>query len=457
MSKNMKFNNILRTVILEQSRMDILVNKLTKAEKGKKPLLKPAELFALVITDPQTKVKEGVTTDNFDGDFSVVKKVGPYAQWLIKQYLTLAPKYNDGTPVDPENRDFIPMKAEKQRLFWEDLFKLPDLIRKWDKFKNRVPIEQRDINKLSIEQVEDLMSQFKLEKTKGTKDEKKQAAKTFEYPGSDVIYRGSDWTVVKISDTGELGRNAACFFGGNMLHPEKGETGWCTSSPGYSRWFNHYISKGPLYVILPNTSEKFGEVSGLPTERFQFHFQENQFMDKRDRRVELVQLMNGPMKELKPLFKKEFQKNLANFRGETKELQIEYPRDSVSEYVAIYGWDDLFKNLDPDITSIDFTNNSKEELNLKFPPQLSNLKNLQTFFVENAISEVPEQLKDLKNLEFISFPNNKRLKKLPEWLADLPNLTALSAKGTDPNLEIPDRLKEKLTPWGGPVWFVHND
>jgi len=32
----MKFSQILKTVILEQSRMDVLVDKLTKAEKGKK-------------------------------------------------------------------------------------------------------------------------------------------------------------------------------------------------------------------------------------------------------------------------------------------------------------------------------------------------------------------------------------------------------------------------------------
>lgn len=453
----MKFSQILKTVILEQSRMDVLVDKLTKAEKGKKPLLKPAELFALVITDPETKVQEGVTTDNFNGDFSVVKKVGPYAQWIIKQYLTIAPKYNDGTPVEEDSKDFAPMKAHNQRMFWEDLFKLPDVLKKWKRFSGRLDVNLRDINKLSLDQVKELMSEYKLEKTKGTKEEKKQASKTFEYPGSDIIYRGSDWTVVKISDTSELGRGAACFFGGNMLHPEKGETGWCTSAPGYPRWFNHYINMGPLYVILPNKSEKFGEVTGLPTDRYQFHFQDNQFMNKHDKRVNLVELMNGPMKELKPLFKKEFQKNLSKFRGDSRELQIEYPRDAVSEYVAIYGWDDLFKNLDRDITSIDFTNNSKEDLNLKFPKELGQLQNLQTFFVENAISEVPEELKNIKSLEFISFPNNKKLSKLPEWLADLPNLTALSAKGTDPNLEIPERLKQRLTPWGGPVWFVHND
>ena len=58
--KEMRFQDLLRTVIVEQSRMDVLADKLTKADKGKKPLLTPEELFALVVADPQTKVAEGV-------------------------------------------------------------------------------------------------------------------------------------------------------------------------------------------------------------------------------------------------------------------------------------------------------------------------------------------------------------------------------------------------------------
>ena len=39
--KEMKFKDLLKRVILEQSRMDVLADKLTKVEKGKKPLLTP--------------------------------------------------------------------------------------------------------------------------------------------------------------------------------------------------------------------------------------------------------------------------------------------------------------------------------------------------------------------------------------------------------------------------------
>jgi len=83
------------------------------------------------------------------------------------------------------------------------------------------------------------------------------------------------------------------------------------------------------------------------------------------------------------------------------------------------------------------------------------LKNLQTFYVENGISEVPEELKGLKNLEFISFPNNKNLRELPEWLADMPNLIALSIKGAPSNIKIPKKLQDKID--SGEFWFVHNN
>ena len=94
---------------------------------------------------------------------------------------------------------------------------------------------------------------------------------------------------------------------------------------------------------------------------------------------------------------------------------------------------------------------------MKFPKELGEFKNLQTFFVENALDKVPEELKGMKNLQFISLPNNKSLKELPEWLADLPELIALSIKGTPNDIVIPERLKKEFTNNGGRVWFVHND
>jgi hypothetical protein len=65
-------------------------------------------------------------------------------------------------------------------------------------------------------------------------------------------------------------------------------------------------------------------------------------------------------------------------------------------------------------------------------------------------------LKDLKNLEFLSLPNNPNLKELPEWIADLPNLIALSVKGGNLDLKIPERLQQRFVENGGEVWFVQS-
>ena len=452
--KEMRFQDLLRTVIVEQSRMDVLADKLTKADKGKKPLLTPEELFALVVADPQTKVVEGVDIDNFDNDFSVVKKVGPYAQWIIKTYLNQKPLNID--EYDPNDKliknAIVAMKGQ----FMEDLYKITADLQKFDRHKGKIPSEFRDINKLTPEKLYDLVKDFSMEKTKASKEEKKIASQTYEHPGGEIVFRGPEWTIAKVEDKGQLGKDAACFYGGNQLEPSKGETRWCTSAPGLS-WFDRYIKDGPLYVIIPNTTEgKRGDVSGLPAERYQFHFPSNQFMDVHDRQQDLVQLLNGPMKELKNYFKPEFVKGLSKDAKSGKELVIDDPRDASSKYVALYGWDELFKNIDPQTERIDFTNGSREPLNLSFPKELANLKNLQTFYVENGLSKVPDELKDLKNLEFLSLPNNPNLKELPEWIADLPNLIALSVKGSNPNLKIPERLQQRFVENGGEVWFVQN-
>ena len=450
----MRFQDLLRRVIVEQSRMDVLADKLTKAEKGKKPLLTPKELFALVMADPQTKVTEGVDVDNFDGDFSVVKKVGPYAQWIIKTYLNQKPLNID--EYDPNDKliknAIVAMKGQ----FMEDLYKITADLQKFDRHKGKIPSEFRDINKLTPEKLYDLVKDFSMEKTKASKEEKKIASQTYEHPGGEIVFRGPEWTIAKVEDKGQLGKDAACFYGGNQLEPSKGETRWCTSAPGLS-WFDRYIKDGPLYVIIPNTTEgRRGDVSGLPAERYQFHFPSNQFMDVHDRQQDLVQLLNGPMKELKNYFKPEFVKGLSKDAKSGKELVIDYPRDASSKYVALYGWDELFKNIDPQTERIDFTNGSREPLNLSFPKELANLNNLQTFYVENGLSKVPDELKDLKNLEFLSLPNNPNLKELPEWIADLPNLIALSVKGSNSNLKIPERLQQRFVENGGEVWFVQN-
>ncbi len=64
-----------------------------------------------------------------------------------------------------------------------------------------------------------------------------------------------------------------------------------------------YISNS---LFLPNDSSDVGKKSGLPVERYQWHFQSNQFMDRHDRNVNIVEMLQGKLAELKDFFKPEF-------------------------------------------------------------------------------------------------------------------------------------------------------
>ena len=434
---DMKFNQLIKTIILEQGRYEILKKTYTEP-KGKGEEKKPAKMSVevldkLVLADPTTRQSDGT-----------IKKAGEYTNWLIKQFLKLQPEAEYGTP------QFKKELSKLQTQFFEDLYKTTEDLQKFDRFKSRLPQELRDINKLSIETLYDNVSDFSLEKTKASKEDKKEASKSFVYPGSDLLYDGPNWAVTKVTDTGELGQGAACFFGGYNQ-----ETRWCTSAPGLS-WFNRYIKDGPLYQVFNKGSEK-SDKTGLPKERYQFHFPSSQFMDIHDRQIDLVDFLRTKAPELKELFKPEFMKGLTNQTGSA--VSVEYPRDAASKFIGLYGFDEFFENLPKGLERFDFSvNNSRyygggeevKDFALKLPDSIGNFTNLQSLHLDGVVSELPESLGKLKNLEFLSLPNNKSLKNIPASIENIPGLMVINLKGSNPNISIPEKLIEKSEKEGQP-------
>jgi len=429
----MKFTNLLKSIILESSRFKLLYDKLVQQnEKDKKEGKKiPFETFkAIVFADPDTKTPRGM-----EGDIDTISvndmenvKIGKYTQWLLKNFI--APK-NTTITAEVGTPEYKKQVKEYQHLFLEDLYKTTEDLKKYERFKNQLPQESRDINKISAEQLFDLVKDFKLEKVKASKKEKEEAASTYLHPGADVVFRGDNWTIVKIERQDQLGKDAACFYGGQHEY-EKGESRWCTSSPGLT-YFNGYIKDGPLYVILPNTSNELGQVSKLPVERYQFHFPSNQFMDRHDKQQDLVALLNGKLTELKDFFKPEFAKGLVVGGG--KKLDLKIPDSSAGKFIALYGFDELFDNLPDDLTHILVENKSKSNLAFSIPPAISRFQNLRALMLDNIVSSLPDGICQLSNLELLGLPNNPSLKTLPNCVKDLPSLMFLNVDKCD-NLHI---------------------
>ena len=244
------FTNILKDLIVESSRFQVLFDKFVKPkEKGKKGMMPFETLFAIIAADPTSKFPQGMDIDNAKLEDMDKVKIGKYTQWLLKNFV-------NPTGLDVDSPNYKSAYQQYQELFMEDLYKVTGDLQKFERFKGKLPQELRDINKLTPETLYDNVKDFSLEKTKASATEKKEASKTYQHPGADIVYRGTDWTIARISDTGKLGKDAACFYGGSYQEPGKGETRWCTSSPGLT-WFDRYIKDGPLYVVMPNTGKKF--------------------------------------------------------------------------------------------------------------------------------------------------------------------------------------------------------
>ena len=435
----MKFTNILKNIILEDSRFTLLYDKLV--DKGGK---KPQEgkilfdtLKTIIFADPTTRAPQSLlqNIETLTPEQMEIVKVGKYSQWLLKNFLkpTFEGEVEVGSP------QYKRMTKEYKDRFLEDLYKVTDDLKKFERFKGQLPQESRDIAKLTPDSLFGLVKDFKLEKTKGSKQEKEDAKLSYQYPGSTVAFRGPNWTVVKIEDQSELGKNAACFFGG-YHEADMGETRWCTSSPGLN-YFDSHIKQGPLYVILPNNADKLGQKTGLPQERYQWHFQSNQYMDREDRRVNIIEMLQGKLSELRDFFKPEFAKGLT--KQNDKRLDINNDDSSAAgKFIQIYGYKELFDTLPDDMTQIIINNQKNNNIAFDIPESIGRFDKLQTLLLGGIVKSVPDSICNLKDLLLLSLPNNPQLTTLPVCIKDLPMLGFLNINGS--NITIPEELKDVL-------------
>ena len=438
----MKFTSLLKTIIVEQSRFEVLLNALTKPSEDRggiktKPRLTKREFIELVKADPTTRLNN-INIDTASSEELSKVKAGKYVQWLIKSYLMPT------TERQPGDNGYEKEVKQVKETFMEDLYKVTDDLKKFDRFKSRVKGE-KDINKMTPNQLYDAVKDFDLTLATTTKAERKQAEV---HPGSKLIYDGDNWRVIEIKDKGVIGKEAACFYGGNNV-----ETRWCTSAPGLS-YFERYIKDGPLYVIYNPDDADVSPTTGLPKNRYQFHFPSNQFMDKDDRQQDLVQLLNGPMEELKSFFKPEFAKGLTV--GGEKLVIDSFSQGAIGKFIALYGLDDLIGNLPVTLKEFQIQNRSNDKIVVTIPEEIGRFKDLHMILLDNCVKSIPESVCTLPKLRFLALINNPGLTSIPECVADLPNLYFLNLKGSN-NVEVPESIKAKGTDMGGGMWDLQED
>ena len=234
----------------EQEVIDDIVARLTKLNERKSKYSLMEMLNELNLDDIKKKFvgdrKGGpggkvVTPKEFDEIMDVTKNKLALAVWMLK-------RIQDGF-ILPEDiykwkNYFETFKRKKQSFPIKDLnqIKTEDDI---DEFVNKA-LEIENPDKLEV-------SYELLNKYKDLHIGKVDGFEVFKIPQNDSG-EGEDFYFKAACDLGE-------------------DTQWCTA--GGRNWYSRYIKDGPLYVFInPTTGDKY-----------QFHYESDQFMDKADRSI----------------------------------------------------------------------------------------------------------------------------------------------------------------------------
>lgn len=457
----MKFTEILKTIILETAKFTALYDKYVKPGKEQdKGRLHFVTFKRLIFADPNTRAPQNFDIEGASIDDMKDVHPGKYSDWLIKRYL--GDKYKSAEGYDVDHPFYREEFREFQRLFAEDTDRIKNLLSKYDRFKGSLKEKnKKDINNVhSIEELANLQvvvgdsgETVDLETYRGKKVKKekgKESNKNFVFPGSEILKVGTDYTLVRISDKGELGSKAASFFGG-YHNVDRGETNWCTS-PQNSSYSENYRKQGPLYIFLANDDKgQVGEVTGLPTERYQIHFPSDQYKDRRNQTIDFEEeLSTGKFSEFKEHFKTEFAKNLTTTDG--REFKISsFQRGSTGRFIRIYGLEEIFESIPTSIEKFVIQNPENIDVKINLPERIGDFKNLDLLTCDNCISNVPDSICELKSLQFLNLTNNSSLTNIPECLIDLPNLEFLNLNGSN-NLNVSSRINEKAIEVRKNIW-----
>ena len=164
-----------------------------------------------------------------------------YLQWLLNNLLEL---------------DY----GEFYIIITEDAYKWREYLTIYHKVKNKLPLEQRDINKLSLDQLKDIALQYKEKENEvGTKNEVLDKKYKINENNEYLVY------MFKTATQDDF----------KMYQLVSTNTEWCTR-PNYNT-FKNYVNKSPLFIFINKNNRE---------QKYQFHERSSQFMDKNDKGID---------------------------------------------------------------------------------------------------------------------------------------------------------------------------
>jgi len=453
-----------------ETRYNILLKNLVYTGK-----ISEKELKQIVKIDPTTTIKSDVDI-----------KVGKYSNWLLRNYIKA---YDFVSDFDKGTKEYDYQLADWRHQFIDDIEMNKHYLTKFDKYKSRIVDEtKRDIMNISgFGELIKLPVYVKMNSDKTIPlidyvgkiniqnvtqiGGNKSPDERFKFPGSEIMMVGEKYTLVKINDQTELGAKAAAFFGGKQAGVKQswdteGKTGshsneptWCTAIEN-GHHFNSYIKSGALYIILSNDiDEPKGLISGLPRERYQLHFTRNEFRDRNNMQINIVEYLKpgGLFNKFSDVLKDEFIKDVSkgkftpNIDNYEAIINYELPNPgAMKRFIEIYGVENvidvdldeslnkIISQLSNDIKILFISNPTDDKISVSIP-DLSRFTSLESLKIHNCIKNCDFSLKNNVNLEFLTLTGNQEEFRLPTDIEKLNKLLFVSLEDS-PNVILNDEF-----------------
>lgn len=293
------------------------------------------DFLNIVKSDPQSNVEDGE-----------IRRMGKYSKLLLVMY-------------------------QRGGLKLEDLDKAQEYLEYV--YEHKVPL---DMNK--IKELGDLYNVVKgfIAKDAKTFQDVLRVLPTEEY---DLKFNGKKWQIYT-----PFTEKASCYLGVN--------TEWCTTWGPYSlnkkhkdrgSMYQRYHGQGPLFILINK---------GNTDEKYQFHFESNQYMDKNDHRINTKEFLK--QKDNSEILYYFFPSFFREASGE--ELEIEMKRiDLLPEEFGIQVFNKAIDNVNNPLVNALMTNNEKQ-LSMVFGDEYGidkiRIEDGRIYFSFDTLSDDLEQL-----------------------------------------------------------------
>jgi len=164
-----------------------------------------------------------------------------------------------------------------------------------------------------------------------------------------------------------------------------------------------------------------------------------------------IAILNLPgMNKLKEEMKKKFATDFQS--GDN--ISIRIPAQKEGKYIALYGFDELIRNLSSNVKFFEIVCTEKNYPQYDLPSEFcERFTQLETLVLENIVSSIPDNISNLRNLTVLNLKGNKELKTLPSSVLKMGNLDMVILRNAPDDFTPPQGFDEYFEDMGDNFYY----